>query len=140
MLTLMLQIGDLPRSRLDACKPADMLSARGVDQWCWAGGVGFGQCQEVLGAGSGGWSFQVLLELLLPLAAGAVTQALERLSSLPSFAAAALCLFSLVEPSVISAGRPPPSRLPDPGFGHSHLSAGRTHMPWGSTDKENESM
>ena len=67
---------------------------------------------ELLNAGSGGWSFQDLLELLLPLTAGAMTHALEHLASLPSFAAAALCVFSLVEPSVISAGVPsPPTTL-----------------------------
>ena len=60
----------------------------------------------VLNAGPGGWSFQDLLELLLPLTAGAVTHALEHLASLPSFSAAALCVFSLIEPSVISAGWP----------------------------------
>ena len=59
---------------------------------------------ELVAAGAGALRSQDLLELLLPLAAGAATQALQRLASLPSFAAAALCIFSLVEPSVISAG------------------------------------
>ena len=68
---------------------------------------------EVWIAGQGGWSFQDLLELLLPLTAGAMTHALEHLASLPSFAAAALCVFSLVEPSVISAGWPSPVLTPD---------------------------
>ena len=61
-----------------------------------------------MNAGSGGWSFKDLLELLLPLTAGALAQALEHLASLPSFSAAALCAFSLVEPSVLSAGQPSP--------------------------------
>lgn len=51
-----------------------------------------------------GLHFQDVLQLLLPLVAGAATKALERFASMPSFAAAALCLFTLVEPSVISAG------------------------------------
>ena len=71
------------------------------------------RCPEVVTAGPRGWSFQDLLELLLPLTAGAATHALEHLASLPSFAAAALCVFSLVEPSVISAGRPPPQLTQD---------------------------
>lgn len=63
---------------------------------------------KLLGAGPGSWSFKDLLELLLPLIAGALTQALEHLASLPSFSAAALCVFSLIEPSVLSAGQPSP--------------------------------
>ena len=55
-------------------------------------------------AGAGTLSFQNLVELLLPLTAGAAAHAVERLASLPSFSAAALCLVSLIEPSVISAG------------------------------------
>ena len=35
-------------------------------------------------------------------------RATAQLASLPAFAAAALCLFSLVEPSVIAAGRDAP--------------------------------
>ena len=47
-----------------------------------------------------------LLGLLLPLLGGAAVHAAERLASYPSTAALALCLFSLVEPSCLSAGVP----------------------------------
>lgn len=48
-----------------------------------------------------------LLNILLPLAAGATVHAVGVLSSFPSIPAVALCLFSLVEPSCLSAGQPP---------------------------------
>ena len=43
-------------------------------------------------------------DILLPLAAGATVHAVENISSFPSIPAVALCLFSLVEPSCLSAG------------------------------------
>lgn len=45
-----------------------------------------------------------LLNLLLPLIAGAAVHAVAVMSSFPSLAAVVLCLFSLVETSCISAG------------------------------------
>ena len=56
-------------------------------------------------AGARSLRLQDLIDLLLPLLAGGLMRATAHLASLPAFAAAALCLFSLVEPSVIAAGR-----------------------------------
>ena len=66
------------------------------------------QCQTDvcdIAAGANSLGFQDLIDLLLPLLAGGLTRATAQLAALPAFAAAALCLFSLVEPSIIAAGK-----------------------------------
>ena len=78
---------------------------------CFAAGVSIKQVAvsqaDVCGTAAGADSlrFKDLIDLLLPLLAGGLTRATAQLASLPAFAAAALCLFSLVEPSVIAAGK-----------------------------------
>ena len=63
-------------------------------------------CDNVAGARS--LRFQDLIDLLLPLIAWGLMRGTAKLASLPAFAAAAMCLFGLVEPSVITAGGPLP--------------------------------
>lgn len=78
--------------------------------------------------------FQDLINLLLPFIAGALLLGTARLASLTPFAAAALCLFSLVEPSVITAGRDlPQQKQKKPGVQllHSDHTPGVAY--WGAT-------
>ncbi|CAL8464921.1 g4456 [Coccomyxa elongata] len=67
--------------------------------------VGEGLNEDYSHAGHGGRpGIGTLLDILLPLAAGATVHAVGVLSSFPSIPAVALCLSSLVEPSCLSAG------------------------------------
>lgn len=68
--------------------------------------IGDSYSYSVMCIGHGGTpGIGTLLNILLPLAAGATVHAVEVLSSFPSIPAVGLCLFSLVEPSCLSAGQ-----------------------------------